>query len=602
MVQPYTYAQGYEVEAVSRPFMTPIKQFTENVNVFSGIDKRARIPEGKFSDMENMSSHKYPLLSTRNKRHIVEVGSADKGDIAGMISKEKMCYVRGSGVIMGGGWIDMGLNPTANHTLVSFGSYIIILPEKKYINYADTSDQGDIEAVFYSKDTATSNYPFAITPCDITGTDYTNVTISDTAPTEPENGAYWLDTSGDVNVMKQYSEYSLSWVSLVSSYIKITRVGLAEKFEVGDAVTISGFPINSGYYSLNGTYVIQAKNETQGWIVIPGTLEKSGEYEPGGNVMIEIRRAMPTMDFVIESGNRLWGCRYGEVDGKRVNEIYASKLGDFKNWNVFEGTSMDSYVATVGTDGKFTGAVSYRGTPYFFKENVVHKIYGSYPSQFQVQTSDIEGVGDKCGKSIAVIDNVMFYKSRNGVCMYDGSFPADIGAPLGTGRYEGVIGGNADGKYYLYMDFSLYCYDATNGIWSREKSPQITHMEDHEGVLHFTDGETVYTVNGSAGTVEDDFDWFVETGEIGVDSNAKKYINRLIIRARLPMGSRMRVLASYDGSDSMEILYDASDGTNGVSDISVRPKRCDRIKLRIEGHGECEIYSITKYLSYGSTR
>lgn len=580
--------------------MTPIKQYTENVNVFSGIDKRARIPEGKFSDMENMSSHKYPLLSTRNKRHIVEVGSNATGDITGMISKEKMCYVRGTGIVIGNVWHNMDLISLVDHTLVSFGSYIIILPEKKYINYADTDDWGDIEASY----TVAYNelYEFVFSVSDADGVGYDIKTFSNTPPTEPENGEYWMDTSGETSVLKQYSEYSLSWVSVLSTYTKIKRTGIADSFSAGDSITISGFSRLSGYDSLNGSYVISAANKSDGYIVIPGILNNPGSYKPVEVGEVTIKRSMPTMDFVIESGNRLWGCKYGDVDGKRVNEIYASKLGDFKNWSVFQGVSTDSYAATVGTDGKFTGAVSFRGAPYFFKENVVHKIYGSYPSQFQVQTSDIEGVGDRCGRSITVIDNVMFYKSRNGVCMYDGSFPADIGAPLGTGRYVDVIGGNADGKYYLYMDKSLYCYDTTNGIWSKEDSPKITHMEDHQGVLHFTDGKTVYTVNGSGETVEDDFDWFAETGEIGVDSNAKKYINRLIIRARLPMGSRMRILASYDGSDSMEVLYTASDGTNGVSDINVRPKRCDRIKLRIEGCGECEIYSITKYLSYGSTR
>ena len=67
------------------------------------------------------------------------------------------------------------------------------------------------------------------------------------------------------------------------------------------------------------------------------------------------RRSVPEMDFVIESGNRLWGCKYGVVDGKAVNEIYASKLGDFKNWNCYAGRSTDSYVATRGSDGPFTG-------------------------------------------------------------------------------------------------------------------------------------------------------------------------------------------------------------------------------------------------------
>ena len=56
-----------------------------------------------------------------------------------------------------------------------------------------------------------------------------------------------------------------------------------------------------------------------------------------------------------------------------VNELYACKLGDFKNWNCFLGISTDSYVASVGTDGPWTGAVTYLGNPIFFKETCLHK-------------------------------------------------------------------------------------------------------------------------------------------------------------------------------------------------------------------------------------
>ena len=48
-----------------------------------------------------------------------------------------------------------------------------------------------------------------------------------------------------------------------------------------------------------------------------------------------IHRLVPDLDFVVENGNRLWGCRY---DGQ-VNEIYASCLGDFTNWWRFDGVA-----------------------------------------------------------------------------------------------------------------------------------------------------------------------------------------------------------------------------------------------------------------------
>ena len=67
---------------------------------------------------------------------------------------------------------------------------------------------------------------------------------------------------------------------------------------------------------------------------------------------------MPELDFLCENENRLWGCK-GDT-------IYASKLGDPFNWNVFDGVSTDSYAVDVGSAGDFTGCFAYRGYPVFF--------------------------------------------------------------------------------------------------------------------------------------------------------------------------------------------------------------------------------------------
>ena len=150
------------------------------------------------------------------------------------------------------------------------------------------------------------------------------------------------------------------------------------------------------------------------YIVVTGIIDRVTTQE----APITVARRMPNMDFVIESRNRLWGCRYGtDVNGNMVNEIYASKLGDFKNWNSFAGISTDSYAVTVGTDGQFTGAITHLGYPIFFKEGCMHKVYGdSLP--FGVQDTACRGVQKGCGGSLAIVNEVLYYKSRSAVCAY----------------------------------------------------------------------------------------------------------------------------------------------------------------------------------------
>ena len=47
---------------------------------------------------------------------------------------------------------------------------------------------------------------------------------------------------------------------------------------------------------------------------------------------------------------------------------------------------------TVGSDGPFTGAATCMGYALFFKENTLHKLYGSKPSDFQLTSLRCRGV------------------------------------------------------------------------------------------------------------------------------------------------------------------------------------------------------------------
>ena len=177
------------------------------------------------------------------------------------------------------------------------------------------------------------------------------------------------------------------------------------------------------------------------------------------------------MDFVVESGNRIWGCN------SEKNEIYASKLGDPKNFDSFMGISTDSYAVTVGTDGEFTGAVSFRGYIIFFKEHCIHKIYGQNPP-YTVNTSYIRGVQKGSHKSLCVVNETLYYKSPNGICAFEGGVPVDISSALGGAYYTDAIAGVLGNRYYICMSDKngkrvLFNYDESRNIWHKEDNIDI---------------------------------------------------------------------------------------------------------------------------------
>ena len=331
------------------PKLRELESSRQMVDTFRGYNHNLRISDGEFFDMKNMTSDYYPVLSPRKKRGVY----ASPYSPNGMISKDALCYVDGTKFVINEYPVEMGLNDEPKQ-LISMGAYVIIMPDKKWINTLDTTEFGNIEASF------TSAHDVTFTLCTVDGADYENMSASSEEPKDPANMALWVDTSSTPHTLKQYSTTNSMWVQIATTYVKIACTNIGKAFEQYDGVTISGIK-SADLQDLNASMVIWAKGDD--YIVVTGILDEVTTQATNEGA-IKVERRMPNMDFVTESENRLWGCRYGVAsNGQVVNEIYASKLGDFKNWNCFMGLATDSYAASCGTDGQFTGAITHMGYP-----------------------------------------------------------------------------------------------------------------------------------------------------------------------------------------------------------------------------------------------
>jgi hypothetical protein len=162
------------------PKLRELENSRQMVDVFKGYNHNLRIGDEEFFDMKNMTSDYYPILSPRGKRGVYASLAAPSG----LIAKEELCYSDGTNFVIGDAVGDLGLNDKPKQ-LISMGAYVIIMPDKKYVNTADLHDWGDIEASV----TTTEDVRFEL--CTITGDPYTNAKISATAPTNPKNLDLW---------------------------------------------------------------------------------------------------------------------------------------------------------------------------------------------------------------------------------------------------------------------------------------------------------------------------------------------------------------------------------------------------------------------------
>ncbi len=579
------------------PILSEISTSREMITVFGGYNHNLRISAGEFYDMMNLTSDDYPLLSPRAQRGTF----ANLKSPQGMIARDTLCYVDGSDIVINGYRVEMGLSTSEENcpkTLVSMGSYIIVMPDKMWVNTIGL-DFGAIEA------SVTTISETTFTHCKLDGTDYSgdDVTISSEAPENPADLDYWIDTSYAPHTLKQYSATGAMWVSIATTYVKITATGIGIPFEVGDGVTISGIEVEE-LKDLNNTMIIQGRGDD--YIIVIGIIDcVKGQLNP-----ITVKRQMPNMDFIIESGNRLWGCRYGlSVNNEFVNEIYASKLGDFKNWSCFEGISTDSYTVSLGTAGPFTGAITHLGYPLFFKENYLHKVYGNYPANYQMQTTACRGVQIGSGKSLAIVNEVLFYKSNSAICSYDGSFPTEVSFALGNVEYYNAVAGAIGNKYYVCMEdinagHTFFVYDSQKRMWHKEDNSHALEFCYCRGELFYIDAsdKSIKTVRGS-GTKQDTakITWEAITGVLGTDSPGKKYISRIDVRIKLELNTTVHFFVQYDSNGEWKKLCSIKGSSLNTFSVPVIPHRCDHLRLKIVGNGNAKIYSICKTITEGSS-
>ena len=550
------------------------------VDAFGGLNRSPRTGEGEFAQMENLSSDFYPVLAPCPPREQLDITG-----VTSLGAGQRLFYTQGTELVLGDRRIDLGLSPDGNKILVKMGAYVVVFPDKKYASTLENGDCGSLEARFEAANAV-------LTPCTLEGADRIPDYIQSAEPLSPENGTLWLDTAASPAVLKEWSAASNLWAAVETAYVRIEAPGIGVPFRQYDGVTLSGAE------ALDGANVIwQAGSD---FAVVSGVLE--GQKHMRGLVL---SRTVPEMDYVIECGNRLWGCRAGtDRLGNPVNEIYASKLGDFRNWNCFMGLSTDSYAVTVGTQGPFTGAITYLGNPLFFKEDCLYKIYGSYPAAFHVQSTACRGVAQGGGESLAIVGETLFYKSPMGVCAYDGSLPAEVGRNLGFDPLEGGVGAGFGGKYFLSLQEhtgtdALYVYDKLLGQWHRETGFGARQMVSHAGKLYGLDKNGgLWLLRGGKSRAR--VKWMARTGRISGWDGKRMVLKSLELQLLLANRARMDISVRYDDRGAWERI-----GTLTGSDrrflLPIRPKPCSHLELLLEGEGDIRLLSLTRVLRQGGT-
>lgn len=571
---------------------------------FLGLNRNLSPADGEMADMTNLSTAAFPLLAPRPQRGVLKEGLVNP---QGILAKSKLAWVDDGVLYYDGQAVDgLDLSKTGTKQLVSMGAYLCIWPDKVFYNTQNPDDKGSMEA----RVEAAGEVLLSI--CRQDGEVYgDDVPISDTAPEEPEDGSYWIDTSEATHSLKQYDASLGTWTAIASVFLKLQAPGIGAPYKQWDAVRITGLTssddgIQTQLDVINGNdMIIYSRGDD--YVVIAGIVDNV--VRSSG---VTLHRWVPDCSYITECNNRLWGCKYGwdEQTQQNINEIYACKLGDFRNWHSFLGISTDSYTVSVGTDGEFTGAATLNGSPVFFKENAIHKITGSMPSSYYMSTNTARGVQNGSGASMMIVGEVLYYKGRTEVMGYDGSLPAGISSALGGDRYYNAVAGAFGNRYYISMntdpdpdrgEWALYVYDGKYRLWHKEDDLRVVGMTAMDDSLYaLTKDGRIIDLMGVTGDREGPVRWSAVFGVYGYQMEDQKYLSRFNIRMRVGKGDKVRLFIQYDSDGEWHFEGEMVGKATQTFMLPVVPRRCDHCQLRLDGVGDVRIFSIARLLEDGS--
>ena len=624
------------------------------IDTFLGINKAPRIGDGEFSDMQNLTSDYFPNLAVRprrgkpylpsaNKPRSISVYAGDDG-LFYPVYVDEMENENGktvTGIVLHNvdsvkiHKIPLGLEPDGDKQIITMGAYLIVLPDMMYVNTKKPDEYGPISDAV-NAETAFPGMEYAYLTADMVVCDEHGVLpkyVQQADPNETaaidsvQNGEMWHQV-GVEDALYRWDEDRPGWVK-EPSYIRVTIGGntgaapigsilnFREPLKAGDSVVVSGLyregtlgkgGVKDGPHQVAWVEDYKAPEGVIGngqVIVLPGTsLDASLRFtDSDGESRIEIKRWIPNLDMVCESGNRLFGCRYGDDgQGNFVNEIYVSARGSFLRWGVGTGTDDSPMIFNVGIDGAFTGAITYDGYPTFFKERAMLRVGGYTPADFTLYDSKCLGVATKCGRSLAIVENTLYYKSKGPVMAFDGSAPVPVSDKLGS-LYDMplAVGGACGRKYYVSMSSMdgkkkhLYVLDTALGLWHREDAIYADSMaEDGDNMYISSSGKVWHVRESDAYQETAAIPWYAESGLIGLETPDKKYLVKLAVRLEMEIGASVRVSAQYDSSKVWKQVWATVSNSLKTVTVPILPIRCDHMRIRIEGVGACRIYSIVK--------
>lgn len=560
-----------------------INTTAKQIEKFAGINQSAFKSDNELISSYNMSAIEYPYISSAKGMEQIKTTN---GNINGISVYNELFYTYSPEntndciICYGDKTCNISSQDgTSRRFFASMSDQILIMPDKMlYTPSENTAKKIDV----------TQNFNID----DVIADAKQNIGGAFSAP----DGVAVISSNNIQSTSLSYGNFSSFCMILkdvepgdflhISADVYVEDVSYDEKYNKYKEKMKEGFILQ-----LKKTFTTNSDNNAIYMLVFDDTAIDTGGYNKVYAKSITIQKKVPDLEHICTHGNRVWG-----VEG---NTIRCSHLGDASVWYDFTsdqyGTLPSScYSLDVDTSGDFTAICVYNGNIFAFKENCVHKIYGSQPEDYTLYTQSLSGVQKGAHNTLVCINGVLYYKGIDGFYAYSGGVPVCISEKLspditavsastdGTNYYVSAVE-NGEPKFFVYY--------TKEKIWHQLKA-QDKYLIINSGTdIYAANSNTIFKLNAKS---SDNTKWCFEM-EFDENTFNNKCYTRLLLKYSLKKGGYFTVSTTCDGNTPLTYTNGDYEYGDECSSIIVLPRiKCKKMCVKIKGKGDFTLKHITR--------
>lgn len=398
-------------------------------------------------------------------------------------------------------------------------------------------------------------------------------------PDTDEHGSFGVTTK---EITYKISNRMVGGIDFGLSSINSEDIVLTDYFKVGDGIKIT----DEEGLGISGFHTITAVNKEDGTLLFDKFEFGGGE---GFTLTGKLSHGAPARcDAACICGGRVWVAA--------GNKIHASTINDECNWAVGGDDEKSSFVCDFDNGETITACIEFEGSPVFFSEKKIYKVYGDRASNFYLKCcSNWGGVPREMSSTVASLRDKIFYVSAYGIAYFDGSSPKILeNVPFSLG---GDVFAASDGeKYYIYASENkphFYVFDGKNNQWYKHGDHELTAFFVYNGALYGCIWNGMYSLWGES-------DLFIQFSheltlhhsvDFGLDTEGDCPY-KVVIDIETGDDANYEIYASYDNNAERILLKTVRGQFSGKTETLLLPRPCNNFTVGLGGEGKITIKEV----------